>query len=318
MKYVAEGPIMTNRLIFPDGRIIDKVMGGTGFYAYSGLRMCTKECLLAAGVGEDFDLYYGKWFDDNLCSKAALKKTVRWTTFNELAYENSGIYNETSIYGEEYDKENFPKTLLNIKDYRKHLLDAKGLYTCVNPSMEFEEGVKGLGLQIMWEIPVNQIPLFAEHYKRGGLDAIAEQIAPFTMISLNRPESYKIFGTNNTDEALRLLESLNKPVYYRMGNDGAVFIDRGIKHFIPLINTVQIAAEVDPTGCGNSSTAAVLWAYCEGYDSLMAGIIGGVVASFNVRQYGPFPLITEDTTRQVLGWADRICSSMKNGKEVRI
>ena len=33
MKYIADGSVITNRLIFTDGRVIEDIMGGSGMYA---------------------------------------------------------------------------------------------------------------------------------------------------------------------------------------------------------------------------------------------------------------------------------------------
>ena len=43
---------------------------------------------------------------------------------------------------------------------------------------------------------------------------------------------------------------------------------------------------VDPTGCGNTSTGGALYAYAEGYDPLMVGIMANVASGQNIRQYG--------------------------------
>ena len=95
MNYIIEGPIMTNRLCFTDGRVIDGVMGGTGFYALSGAMLCSSSCLIAAGIGNDFREYYGKWFSDNGASCDGLKLTVPRTTYNELSYKDDGTYEAT-------------------------------------------------------------------------------------------------------------------------------------------------------------------------------------------------------------------------------
>mgnify|MGYP002586560426 CR=1 FL=1 len=70
MEYIAYGGVITNRLLYTDKTCIQDIMGGSGFYSFSALRLCTPKALLVAGVGPDFDEFYGKWMDHNLCSRA--------------------------------------------------------------------------------------------------------------------------------------------------------------------------------------------------------------------------------------------------------
>ena len=53
---------------------------------------------------------------------------------------------------------------------------------------------------------------------------------------------------------------------------------------------------VDPTGCGNTSTGAALYAYAEGMSPLMVGILANVASSMNIRQYGIIPDFAEVRT----------------------
>ena len=68
---------------------------------------------------------------------------------------------------------------------------------------------------------------------------------------------------------------------------------------------------VDPTGCGNVSTAAVFWALCENRPLEEAGLIGGISAALNASHYGLIPRITPALRQQ--------CSEMlreKCGQEI--
>ena len=53
--------------------------------------------------------------------------------------------------------------------------------------------------------------------------------------------------------------------------------------------------EVDPTGCGNISTAAAMWAFFEGYDPLRICIWAAICAGYNALQYGPYPRMDAET-----------------------
>ena len=319
MNYIIEGPIMTNRLCFTDGRVIEGVMGGTGFYALSGAMLCSSSCLIVAGIGKDFREYYGKWFSDNGALYDGLKLTVPKTTYNELSYKDDGTYEEESIYGPEYNRTYFKQTMLSLSEYC-HLINetTKGLYTCAVPSHELKEGLKELRkhshFRVMWEIPANMIAAFGEIYRDYGLDGIIDEIKYFDMVSLNKPESFRIFGTNDINKVIDILKGLKRFVYFRDGKNGAYAINGNEVVHVPLISTVSIDKEIDPTGCGNSSTAAAMWAYCEGYDLLMTAIIAGTVASYTVRQYGPYPLITEATRIGILHQSERIYKTMRRSE----
>lgn len=41
MEYIAYGGVITNRLLYTDKTCIQDIMGGSGFYSFSALRLCT-------------------------------------------------------------------------------------------------------------------------------------------------------------------------------------------------------------------------------------------------------------------------------------
>jgi len=105
MKYIVEGYAITNRLRYLDGRTINDIMGGGGFYAFTAVKMCTDDCLFVASVGKDIDEFYGKWFADNKASKDGFYYQLEKTIYNELKYFKDGSYIEYSIYGDKYSDE---------------------------------------------------------------------------------------------------------------------------------------------------------------------------------------------------------------------
>ena len=333
MKYIAEGSTITNRLLFLDGRVKDKIMGGGGFYAYTALRMCTDDCLFVSSVGEDFDDFYGAWFERNHCSKDGLYFRVKKTEYNELKYFPDGSYIEYSIYGDQFtdeellamrkqgimyvpvkDPEERRRMVLNVEDITKFMDDAKGLYTSRALTDEASEELlkhKQGGCKIMWEIPASVLNDVREIYARDGMEGLKHHLRAIDILSINRNECALIFGIDTDGEIIPLLKELNIPVYYRVGTDGAYMIADGKDYFVPMISTVEKEKEIDPTGCGNSSTGAALWAWCEGYDPLMTCVIGNVVASYNVRQYGPFLDMSEETREEMLKTAQEIYDRLK-------
>ena len=333
MKYIAEGSTITNRLLFLDGRVKADIMGGGGFYAYTALRMCTDDCLFVSSVGKDFDDFYGAWFENNHCSKEGLYFRVEKTEYNELKYFPDGSYIEYSIYGNQFtdeqllamrkegimyvpDQDPFVREnrSLKVEDVTRFMDDAKGLYTSKiltdEATEEFLKHKKG-GCKIMWEIPSSALNDVKEVYGKGGIEALKHYLRAVDILSINRNECEFIFEVEGDGQILPLLKDLEIPVYYRVGTDGAYMVADHKEWFVPMISTVEKEKEIDPTGCGNSSTGAALWAWCEGYDPLMTCVIGNVVASYNVRQYGPYLDMSEEVREEMMTHAKNIYEKLK-------
>ncbi len=336
MKYIAEGATITNRLLFLDGRVKEDIMGGGGFYAYTALRMCTDDCLYLSSVGKDFDDFYGAWFDANSCSRDGLFVRTEKTMYNDLKYFPDGSYIEYSIYGRKYTDEELAelrrsgimylpvedpveqrKQYLTLEDCLPFMDEAKGMYTSQalteeNTRLMLEH--KKNGCQIMWEIPSTSLETAHQKYLEGGIEGLKHYLRAIDILSINRNECEIIFEKENDEQIIPLLKQLELPVYYRVGTDGAYMIADHQEYFVPMISTVEKEKEIDPTGCGNSSTGAALWAWCEGYDPLMTCVIGNVVASYNVRQYGPFLDMSEENRKQMIKISEEIYEKLKAGE----
>ena len=336
MKYIVEGFAITNRLRFLDGRIKDNIMGGGSFYAYTAVRMCTDDCLYISSVGDDFDEYYGEWFKNNHCSKDGLFVQLKKTVFNELKYFPDGSYIEYSIYGKKYtdeelynirksgiaylkdeDPEEEKNRLVDIDKWAKFMDDAKGLYTS-QPLNEHNREVltkhKVNGCKIMWEIPSTGVETVSKIYDEKGIEGVKDYLKVIDIFSINRHECRDIFKVKTDEEIIPLLKKLNISTYYRVGTEGAYMIVDNKEYFVPMISTTDKDKEIDPTGCGNTSTGAVMWAHIEGYDPLMTCIIGNVVASYNVRQYGPYLDMSEETRKEMLNISKEIYDKISEGK----
>lgn len=337
MKYIVEGWTITNRLSGKDGKVISDIMGGSGLYAFSAVRMCTDDCLFVSSVGSDVDDYYGKWFKDNNISKKGLFYQLDKTMYNDLKYFPDGSYIEYSIYGKHYtdeqlydmrksglvflgeeDPEEIKKQVVSAYNIAPFMDDAKGIYTCQDLNDEkneiYLEHKKG-GCKNMWEIPATSIEPFHQIYLKQGIAGLKHAMRCVDILSINRNECAIIFGVNKDKEIISLLHELDMPVYYRVGIDGAYMIVDRKDYFVPMISTVEADKEIDPTGCGNSSTGAVLWAWCEGYDPLMTCIIGNVVASYNVRQYGPYYDLSDETRSEMMSISNNLYNEYRGKYE---
>ena len=106
------------------------------------------------------------------------------------------------------------------------------------------------------------------------------------------------------------MKSLKIPlILFRVGEKGLYTIAEGRHWFVPSVGS---ETAVDPTGCGNCSTGASLYAFCEGYDPLMIGVMANVAAAYNVRQYGPYPLFDEKARLEALKMSEELYRELKN------
>ena len=107
------------------------------------------------------------------------------------------------------------------------------------------------------------------------------------------------------EEALRYIKSLKCPVFFRMGERGAYFVKDGKEYYSPMITDF---GSIDPTGCGNISTAAVFMADTEWIDPLRASYMGAVAASVNASYNGLIPYIDEDLKNRCIETVDKYLS----------
>ena len=312
MKYVAVGPTITNRIIFEDGRIISDIMGGDVFYL-SGIRLGTKDCIYVSYVGGDFEDFYGEWFDANDLSRDGLIFKLNKTNYNELVYLGQGRYKEYSIYTQDYDPLGIGFSAIPTKCLAEYIKDdTKGLCIGTRMTKPYHDDMVELkekfpNLMVMWE--------YYPYFDDNGVMQKAEEFFKFKdafdILSINHHECRELFDIDDEAEIIEELKKIGKPVYFRVGKRGAYFIDKGEHCFAPSIHLKPAEEEVDPTGCGNTSTAAAMWAYCEGYDALNTCIWGNLAAAHNVLQYGPYPHFTEETKHNAIKKMSEIAENLK-------
>lgn len=299
--YVAMGYIITNTLIYTDGASKHDLIGGSVLYTISGLRLYTDNCLLVSAAGPDFYDKYSPWFQTNgLSTDGVVIKTKR-TAYQILRYRPDGVYEVEHPFGNVFteggtvDLRPQPEEVLR---FSKH---AKGVYVHMSPDgdhmKKMLEGRKKLGFKLCWEyIPASPVS--------DGLRFLRERGSEIDILSINYPESCDLFGISEEDELIAAMKELHLPfVLFRVGERGLYTIAGGKHWFVPSVGSI---GAVDPTGCGNCSTGASLYAYCEGYDPLMVGILSNVAASYNVLQYGPYPKYTDNMRKEAFALAQQI------------
>ncbi|NLL91936.1 MAG: hypothetical protein GX222_05900 [Ruminococcaceae bacterium] len=311
MKYVVSGTFIINKIEFPDGSTIEDIIGGGSFYAYTGIRFAEKDSLIVSAIGEDFEEYYGKWFRDNNISKSGLIKRLNRCTYNGLKYHPDGRYDAHSVYNDEVGKL-FPEKghILPLEMVPFITRDTEGMYMGAEMTEEIFLQLIELKkmfpkLKIMWEYYPEKKDTNVKYI---GFSRFNEVVDIF---SINRPESFNLFGTKSDEESIERLYESGMPTYYRVGKEGAYMLSNGKSYFSESISVVPETEEIDPTGCGNSSTGAVLWAWVEGYDPLFCCIWGNMVAAHTVQQYGPYPDLNKETYENAMKKAKEIYDELK-------
>lgn len=287
MEYVIVSTAVTDDLNLADGTYMGKFLGGAGSYALCGIRLWTENPLLVAGVGKDFYAMYGDWFQRNKLSMQGLLVKDEHTAISKVEYQADGERAETPPYGLEH----YQRMETTPLELRPFLSGAKGVYQFKDDNPQYWEQLlalkKEFGYKLMWEI--NASCANQRHF--ASVRDIAKKVDVF---SLNRAEAFSLFGTESLEEAVGCLISWEIPlVFLRLGAQGAVMLSDGKSYRVP---SVPNAVVVDATGGGNSSSAGVLYGFCEGLTPVESGVMGSISAAACIRQYGvPASFGSEET-----------------------
>jgi len=296
MKYAAIGNTITNNILYADGSTVNEIMGGV-VYATEGLRLWQDEVGPITNVGTDFDRYYGKWMKDNGLSYKGVRIVTEYTYYTCLEYNKDGTWHEYSINDNDYYG---PYTYGFIKVRADDLTDD---ICCGLKGLNIEGNLDSLllakaremadkhGFKIMWEIDTDCC-------KPENLEKVKELVKLVDSFSINGPETCELFGVQTEEECIEKLKELNVPfILFRVGTKGLYSIADGKHYFVPCRRWE--GENMDPTGCGNSSTATGGMAFAEGYHPLMCGIMANLTAHYNVRQYGPVLNMTKELREEM-------------------
>lgn len=290
MKYLVTGWTILNDMNYADGRKAEKFLGGV-VYAAAGIKPFCDDLLVISAAGPDFGDTFGQYYLRNGLSTRGIQYVLPRTHYNILDYAADGRWWEYSKYGKEFEREWGPKTTIRVEDVVRFSSD--GTY-----GMYFESSIRepiwkdldrvreaAPNARIMWEIPTFDIDQPEVQTDVRGL------INKVDIYSINLPESMTFFETKSEQESVEAILALGKPCFFRVGEKGAHMIVEGNAWFAP---SYEPEKSVDPTGCGNCSTAAALYGYCENLHPLKTVILANLAASLNARQYGPYPHFTEE------------------------
>lgn len=284
MKYLVIGPSIINDIKFADGTVKKGIIGGS-IFCVAGIKLWCDDCLYISNVGKDYSNFYGNWMKTNKCSYDGINEILPHTQYTLLTYGEEGLHDEVSIYGSEEEQ------LVNELDRHKASLisefcdsTTKGIYIEANESDELWDSLdlinaKG-NIKIMWELPTS-VSLNSKRHEKA-FDIIKRT----GLYSVNLPEAKCLFNAASEEKAIEKIIDFNIPCYFRVGKKGSYMICDGKAYFANSVNLGKIA---DSTGCGNCSTAAALYGFCEGYTPEKIAMMGNIAAGYNILQYGPFP-----------------------------
>ena len=284
-EYLACGNIMSDAVDFGDGSFSEFHLGGPAFFALTGARLFTKSCALVTRTGADYTDGYGAWLRLHGLPEDDVKVVNDRVTYSYLKYNPDGSYQSRSPLG--LDLLGFQRsTPEDIAEAAKP--DTKAAYLAFAADLtvwrKLARFKEEKGFQMMWEIMPSG--LSPEVYPK--VREISEMVE---MFSLNSKEaSQLLLIPREDDEGIinELMKLKFQMIFYRVGKRGAYVVTPTDAVFCPAIDA---PATVDPTGCGNCSTGAAMYAWAEGCSPKKTAVMANVAAGLSAAQYGPIPLI---------------------------
>lgn len=302
--YMIVSTAVTDEVTEADGTKAGCFLGGAGIYALSGIRFWTKDAVLVTGIGEDFDETYRKWFRRSKCREEGLLVKDAHTAISHVQYHRDGERTEHSEHGAVH----YRHMEAEAEELEPFFAEAKGVYIFKDMPENYWKKIimsrKKYRFRLMWEINAEA----AIPEKAGDVRRLAEHC---DMFSLNKTEAMQLLQTSSLAAVIdKLLTWKVSMIYLRAGKKGAYVLTNGKVYQIPSEEQVLVK---DPTGAGNSSTAAVMYGFCEGFSPEECGIMGSISAARAIEQYGP-PEITEEQMERVREKRNLMLEQMKRGE----
>ncbi len=291
-KYLCCGNIMSDLVIDAKGNRSDPHIGGPAFYALAGVRLWTEDCRLVCHAGADYKELYGGWMRDNHLTSDSVRISAEHCTQHILQY---GAPDGTFTWSSRYGDQNLGYLKTKPEEIETAITaDTVGFYLAQNTDRIFFEKIAKIkekhNVKMMWEL---EYP-----HEEDGLRRVREVISIADMWSLNLTEASLLFGIPREKEEDIIAEIMKMPVemtLFRVGSRGAYCVTPTQAIFCP---SIDIEESMDPTGCGNCSTGAAMYAHLEGFSPAEVVATANIAAGYNVAQYGPYPIFSEEVMRQ--------------------
>jgi hypothetical protein len=262
-------------------------IGGPSTFAYSGIKLYTDKVMQASHVGEDYHKLFDPWIEKNGVEKKGFDVKCDHCNHSWLLFKEDGTY--TNDPEQKYFRSDWMQDFGYMKISPEEIgrwtseEPIKGIYLAQNVDYVFWRKLEAVrrrdGFTMMWEM---EAPSSYYEY----MDAVLNAAKTAELFSINIQEASNLFRVSTDEDIIAALQKMPfKFTLFRVGERGAYAVTPDAAFFLP----PAPGPVVDPTGCGNTSTGSALYAWCEGNDPLMTGIMANVGASMNIRQYGVIP-----------------------------
>lgn len=286
-EYICAGNVMLDSKDFPNAAYGgQEFIGGPATFAYTGVRLWTDSVMQVSRVGADYEPLFKPWMERNHVEKKG---------FKVVCDRSNHIYGFMHAYGakrpESFDRHNldawqdfgFMKTTPEDIMEQTNGGGVKGVYLAQNCDGVFWDKLGQIkrrdGFKLMWEIE----GVWAE---KQYLDMVINACRHVDIFSINVAESQKLFACQTEAECIQGLKTLPVDItLFRVGARGLYVVTKDEAIYLPPAS----GDVVDTLGCGNSSTGAAMYAFCEGKSPLMIGIMANIASSRNIMQYGVIP-----------------------------
>ncbi len=287
MDYVIAGNVMLDSVRFADGTEHRREsIGGPSTFAYSGVKLWTDDVMQCSRVGEDYHELFDPWMEKNGVEKKGFKVVCDRSNHSDLVYFEDGTYGTDKTRMDETQVGEYMQNLGYMKtspaDIGTFTEDAhvKGIYQAQNCDKVWWDELGRIkerdGFKVMWEI---EGPSADVRF----LDKVRYACQYVDIFSINIQECQHLFDVKGDEACIEKLQTLPVDVIlFRVGERGLYSVTKDQAIYLP----PAPGPVVDPTGCGNTSTGSALYAYCEGKDPLMIGIMANVASAMNIRQFG--------------------------------
>lgn len=322
-EYIVAGNVMLDTVEFEDGSAPnrEKMIGGPATFAYSGVKVWTDSVIQCSRLGADYVEPFKTWVSVNNIDTSGLKVVCEATNHSHIVYKSrDGDASENAIAkssfamnargytkGTGWEDFGFMKTTPEDIGEFTSKGGVKGVYLAQNCDTVYWAKLKAIkerdGFKLMWELEGSVA------YKEF-LPKVIQAVEVADIFSLNIKEAERLFDVEG--EAACIAELQKLPVdltLFRVGKRGLYSVTPTEAYYLPPVK----GPVVDPTGCGNSSTGSALYAYAEGKDPLMVGIMANIVAAQNIADYGVIPNM-EAIRDEAFALADKLYKEYKDNK----
>ena len=294
MEYIVAGYNMLTDIYYADGSTLMNTPGGS-FYSAGGIKFWRDSVAYVGTAGLDFTQWYGEWFGKNRI-KLAVDMCLPKTLHYDLRYREDGIWTESCTFGDDYELMAKDKGRITPEMFKAVTgPETKGIYIEASLSAKIADcfpEVKALipGGILMWEINGDDL---RDPDKK---EAIEQRIAQVDAFSMNFDEATGFFGTDDENVILEGLKAYGKPCFFRLGEKGAGFVGKFKGEDICVFGkSIGTEDSVDPTGCGNCSTAAAVIGLAEGLSFEENIAMSNLAAAYCAKQNGPWDLVNEES-----------------------